>query len=231
MPFESISGRLLKAGVARRHVSRYVGELEDHLEELKAQLARNGCSGEEAELLARARLGNEDELVLAMLEQPCFRALSARMPWLIFSVMPTLIALALFFIPLAVLKFLSHLGDHVAPLASVDSSSVTTFAHYLIDTSNLVLAPAISALFAILVARQRLHFRWALLAAMSIAVLDLRLAAQFPSGAPVGDLFLSAVLWIDQGPELARTWLLSATQAVLTLLPVVIPMRWERSLN
>jgi hypothetical protein len=227
MRFESISERLLKAGVAPRHVSWYVGELEDHLDELKMQFRRSGCSGEEAELLARARLGDENELVLAMLEQPGVRAWSTRMPWLVFSVVPTGMALALFFIPLVVLKLISHFGGRVAPLKIMDASSFMTFAHYLVDASNLVIAPAISAVFALLVVRQRLHYRWALLAAVSIAVLDLRLSAQFPSGAPSGQLLLGAALWMDNGNELARTWLLSAAQAVLTLLPATIPMRWD----
>ena len=65
---------------------------------------------------------------------------------------------------------------------------------------------------------------WALLAAVSIAVLDLRLSAKF-NGAPGGDFLLDATLWFDHGNVLTRGWLLSTTQAVLTLLPATIALR------
>jgi hypothetical protein len=229
MRFESIAERLLKAGVAPRHVTWYVGELKDHFEEIRTQLLRSGCSGEEAHALARARLGDENELVLAMLEQPGVRAWSTRMPWLVFSLVPTVIALALFFVPLAVLNLMADFGSLVAP-QTADPASLVTFARYLMDGCNLILAPALSAVFAVMVARQRLHFLWALLAAVSIAVLDLRLSAKF-NGAPGGYLLLNAALWFDHGNALTRGWLLGTAQAVLTLLPATIALsrRSDRS--
>jgi hypothetical protein len=120
-----------------------------------------------------------------------------------------MIALALIFLSLAVLKWIPRLGGFVAPLNIIDPSSFAEFAHFAVGASNLVLAPLISAIFAVIAARQRLHVRWALLAAVSIAVLEFQ-------------------LWLDHGDELAKTWLLSAAQTVLTLLPVAIPLRPDR---
>jgi hypothetical protein len=209
MPLDRIAERLLKAGVSPRHVRRYIRELHDHLEDLRNGLRASGYCAEDVERMARARLGDDTKLALAMLEQPGVRAWSARTPWLVFCVIPTMIALALFFLSLAVLKWASHPGGLVARLNIIDPTSFAEFAHQAVGASNLIIAPVISAVFAIIAARQRLHVRWALLAAVSIAVLEFQ-------------------LWINHGDELAKTWLLSAAQTVLTLLPVAIPLRPDR---
>src|SRR5664279_2416297 len=92
-PFNELCERLLRAGVAPRHVRRYLAELADHLADLKAEEERAGRSPQDAESAALARLGNMDDLARAMIEQPQFQAWSARTPWAVFGVAP-LLALA-----------------------------------------------------------------------------------------------------------------------------------------
>jgi hypothetical protein len=91
--------RLLCAGVAPRHVQRYVRELKDHYEDvLRAELTQ-GVDLATAQRSAGARLGTEDSLAQSVLERPELRSRSARFPGLVFGVGPVVtwlgIALAL----------------------------------------------------------------------------------------------------------------------------------------
>src|ERR1700744_4848181 len=93
MPFEApafagLEDRLLRGGIAPRHVRRYLRELSEHLADLTAAERAAGHDAADAALRARAALGPDGELADAMLKQRDFRSLSARFPWLVFIVMP-----------------------------------------------------------------------------------------------------------------------------------------------
>jgi hypothetical protein len=88
MRFEELRERLLRAGVAPRHVRRYLRELRDHVADLRAEEERAGRSPVEAERAALERLGSAEELERAMLEKPQLRAWSARAPWAVFGIAP-----------------------------------------------------------------------------------------------------------------------------------------------
>jgi hypothetical protein len=220
MRFDSIAESLLKGGVLPRHVRRYVGELEDHFAELTTQLERSGLDRKEAELQARARLGDETELVSAMLELPEIRAWSAKAPWLVFAALPPITAFIAFFAALAIVRLVSPLGGG-STLVWLPVS-YEAFARWFVDASNLVIAPAISTAFAVIVVRQRLNGRWALLAALSIAILGLQDSTYFSEQASAAHLGQSAAMWFDGSSELMKTWRLSTLQALLTLLPAAI---------
>ena len=85
MRFEGLREILLKGGVAPRHVRRYLAELSEHLDDLTEKQRAQGYEGEDAQLRARALLGEDRELAAAMLEQKSLRSLPARAPWLIFG--------------------------------------------------------------------------------------------------------------------------------------------------
>src|SRR5215470_8289630 len=105
-PLESLSERLLRAGVAHRHVRRYVHELHDHYEDaLREELAK-GSDRSLAEQAAWARLGTDEELARSVLAQPALRSTAARFPGLVFGAAPVFIwvaALALTLFGLVVL--------------------------------------------------------------------------------------------------------------------------------
>jgi hypothetical protein len=61
--------RLLRAGVAPRHVRRYLTELADHLADLRREEESTGLSRAEAEAAALARLGTMDDLANAMIPE------------------------------------------------------------------------------------------------------------------------------------------------------------------
>ena len=102
-PFSQLRERLLRAGVAPRHVRRYLNELSDHLTDLRAEEERAGRSRAEAESAALARLGGMESLAKAMIEQRQFRAWSARAPWAIFGLGPLCILAGAWFVALFIL--------------------------------------------------------------------------------------------------------------------------------
>jgi hypothetical protein len=90
---EDLRDKLLRAGVAPRHVSRYLDELSEHLEDLIAAEERAGHGRAVAENLAFTRLGELDDLAKAMIAQKRFRSWTSRAPWAIFLLAPLFAAL------------------------------------------------------------------------------------------------------------------------------------------
>lgn len=84
--FRELRERLLRAGVAPRHVRRYLSELSDHLADLTAEEERAGRSRADAELAALARLGGVEDLSKAMIERRGVLSWCARAPWVVFGV-------------------------------------------------------------------------------------------------------------------------------------------------
>jgi len=86
--FDRLAERLLRAGIAPRHVRRYTRELNDHFDDLVREEITGGASRALAETRALSRLGSEDTLAAAMLERPELRSFMARFPWAVFGVGP-----------------------------------------------------------------------------------------------------------------------------------------------
>ena len=97
-PFHELRERLLIAGVAPRHVRRYLAELADHLADLKAEERRAGRTEVEAESAALLRLGGIEDLCRAMTEQRQFQSWSSRLPWATFGLLPLLLLSASYFV-------------------------------------------------------------------------------------------------------------------------------------
>jgi hypothetical protein len=90
-PFLDLRERLLRAGVAPRHVKRYLDELTDHLADLRNEEVRAGRSASDAEAMALAQLGSIDDLAKAMIEKHHFQSWCARAPWAMFGIAPALV--------------------------------------------------------------------------------------------------------------------------------------------
>jgi hypothetical protein len=101
--FNELRERLLRAGVAPRHVRRYLNELADHLADLRAEEERAGRSAADAESAALARLGSMDDLAKAMIEQRQFQAWSVRAPWAMFGLAPLLFLAGAYVVALLIL--------------------------------------------------------------------------------------------------------------------------------
>ncbi|HTW35366.1 MAG TPA: hypothetical protein VMD53_12175 [Rhizomicrobium sp.] len=92
--FDELRERLLRAGIAPRHVRRYIAELRDHFDDLVREETANGASQSAAEMKARARLGSDNDLAETMLARPDLRSLMARYPWAVFGVGPVAMLIA-----------------------------------------------------------------------------------------------------------------------------------------
>jgi hypothetical protein len=86
--FHELRERLLRAGVAPRHVRRYLSELADHFADLTAEEQRAGRSLVEAKSAALGRLGKTEDLARALIEQRQFQSWCARAPRLMFGFVP-----------------------------------------------------------------------------------------------------------------------------------------------
>ena len=136
-----------------------------------------GHDAPKAAARARAALGPDAELADAMLKRGEFRFFSARLPWLVFGVLPVLalsLAMPWHILVLLVLKNLS------APALFPTLEGIVLFA------GNFILVPAIVLLFVFIAWRQRLSLVWPILSTAIILILsphwDNLSVASFPPG-------------------------------------------------
>ena len=180
MRFDALRETLLKAGIAPRHVRRYVRELDDHLADLTQAQREAGHGDEDAAIRARALLGGDEELVSAMLAQPGFKSLPARAPWLVFGVAPPLAITALFLATALPLVLIADLRGSMGPHGAPAPSWFLFLANGTVLFANLALGPGLAALLVAAAWRQRLGWKWPLLAAVLIALLGAHMTASFP---------------------------------------------------
>ena len=100
---EDLRERLLRAGVAPRHVRRYLAELADHLADLRAEEERAGRSPAEAQSAALIRLGTMDDLTKAMVGQRQLQSWCVRAPWAMFGLAPLLFLAGVYLVALFIL--------------------------------------------------------------------------------------------------------------------------------
>ena len=162
--FDDLGEQLLRTGIAPRHVRRYLAELRHHYDDLIAEEGAHGITGPAADEAASARLGSNDELAAALLAQPELRSMTARYPWLIFTLLPPL---SLLFLVLPWTTALVIIGGANGLMrVSYDIPwpqwyQLTVL--FMSSTNNLLWPPAIASLFAYIAWRQRLPLKWRLL--------------------------------------------------------------------
>jgi cytochrome bd-type quinol oxidase subunit 1 len=157
--FEGLCDRLLRAGIAPRHVRRYISELKNHLDDLASEERARGLSREAAEAEARTRLGSDETLAAALLARPGLRSLTARVPWLVFGFGPPVMlfaaAVAALFLQIGFLEWQDILEPRITPpewiqILVVLWNGLVTYAGPL----------AVTAIVVAVGRRQRLSARW-----------------------------------------------------------------------
>ena len=162
MRFDALAENLLRAGIAPRHVRRYVRELADHLDDLTAQQRAAGYHGEDAALRARARLGDDSELAQAMLDQPGMRSWPARLPWLVFLLLPPVLTAAIGLALYAAVFLIGYGAARITAVMPLPESGLVAFSTAAMTAVNVLAAPAMAALLVLLARRQRLKRVWPL---------------------------------------------------------------------
>lgn len=185
--FDELREHLLRAGVAPRHVRRYLRELADHLADLTAEQEHAGLSRKDAEIAALARLGSAHELARAMIRQPQFRSWCVRAPWAMFTVVPLLLLAAAYLFACLYLWFgwNAFLPGADTPFGA-PAGSMYSFANIYFQAGKFsyIVAPLLVGWGIVLTAaRQRLKAAWPLLALALIAAMGATAQIQASRGA------------------------------------------------
>jgi hypothetical protein len=156
-PFEGVRDQLLRAGIAPRHVQRYIIELREHLADLSARERSAGLDARAANERARAVLGTDAQLVQAMLDRTS-RSLAFRAPWAVFALVPVVMFVA------AVAIIDNSMMHLLGPVHAAWPGGVPNSYTGPISAASLVadylLGPLIAAGCIVLALRQRLTSRW-----------------------------------------------------------------------
>ncbi|MEP6831319.1 MAG: hypothetical protein ABI963_13335 [Rhizomicrobium sp.] len=171
-----MSERLLTAGIAPRHVHRYVRELSDHFDDLMQEEMAGGASRALAETKALSRLGHDDALAEAMLSRPELRSLTARFPWAVFGFGPaamlTLSVVAALQIEIWLIEFATAWGPAIGLHPGPAAARGFTFAMLVWNTFAVYGAPlGFAALLYLIGSRQRMRTAWIVTGVAIICVL------------------------------------------------------------
>lgn len=166
-PLEDLRERLLRAGLAPRHVHRYVAELRDHLADLTAHERSAGVDPQTAAERARALLGSDSQLAQAMIDRTP-RSFTARAPWAVVALFPVTLLLCVHWgTALSLMHFL-------APVRGLAPASMPETYRMLISTVSFVATYLVGPLFLsgcmAIALRQRLSSRWIALGLALVAV-------------------------------------------------------------
>lgn len=160
---KELRDRLLRAGVAPRHVQRYLGELSDHLADLTSEEERPGRSRADAESAALIRLGTFDDLAKAIMEKPQLQSWSARAPWAVFGLAPLAVLAAAWFAALFLLwsGWQMFLPGSDTPFVPVDGFFANIY--FQADRAFFFGAPILIGWgIGVVAVRQRLRITWPL---------------------------------------------------------------------
>jgi len=225
--FESLRQRLLCAGIAPRHVDRYLGELRDHFDDLVREKIAGGLDRRHAEAEARSRLGDESVLAETMLEQPGMRSLVSRYPWAAFVLGPIAMLVAALAatlaIEIAVLTLVSQVyrnPSHLPPPAWF-----ITMVGFWNATPSLVAPVAIAGVVYFVGLRQRMSMRWVLLGAVIACTLGAFQQLTFSDNGYHGELSLVSGLM----PPFSRGVFLEGVMRATVNLTVAAGFAWALS--
>jgi hypothetical protein len=169
--FENLRERLLRAGVAPRHATRYLTELSEHLEDLTAEERLAGRDHEAAQRSALVRLGDIDCLAKTMIDRKEFRSWSHRVPWAVYCFGPLAALIGVNFLLLFLLSSLidlygSEAADHSMVVPRWFSPVWAT-----ITNLTLFLPPLLfGAVISFLAIRQRVRPEWPVVGLVGVAV-------------------------------------------------------------
>jgi len=190
--FDQLRERLLRAGVAPRHVRRYVTELRDHFDDVVREEIEKGINQSAAEYMARARIGSDDQLSAVMLARPDLRSITSRFPWAVFGVGPVLMLVIVIVATVLIegLFLYSHrelvrLWGETLPATPPDWVKVLVFQWNFLVT---YVAPLmVAALLVVLGVRQRMSAHWIMFGVALVCI--------------VGAFHLVDATWGDLGTE------------------------------
>lgn len=231
-PLDELRERLLRAGVAPRHVRRYLAELTDHLADLRAEEERAGHSRADAEAAALARLGSVDDLAQAI-GQRQFQSWCARAPWAMFGVAPLVFLAAAYFMACVYLwcGWQMFLPGADTPFGG-RSASLCDFANIYFQAGKCyyILAPVLVGWgIGVVAARQRLKAVWPTVALALIAWMGATAQIQASrSAVPAGLGHISMRFFAPSAQAISASLAHAGVIFSFALAPYVI-WRWQKA--
>ena len=171
--FRTIERRLLQGGVAPRHVRRTVRELGHHYADLLSKAQADGAPAAEAAILARERLGSEDEIVKEVLRRPELKSWAHRRPWMFYGVAPLVLYWALIVLVVAPIGvWLNIADDHLSREEFFDMVNVVWVRFIFENFTALILHPlaiVIGAAVCLIAAKRDMPLLWPVIGGVLVA--------------------------------------------------------------
>jgi len=86
-----LRSRLLREGVARKHVKRTVRELRHHVADLERKALAVGLPPQQAVEQAKERIGDQERIIQEILARSELKSWAHRFPWGVYGLLPALI--------------------------------------------------------------------------------------------------------------------------------------------
>lgn len=222
--FAGLARRLLRAGVAPRHVKRLIAELEAHFADIVAELRSTGRSPAESESQAAIRLGTEDVLAANILARPELQSWARQWPWLAFVLLPLLALPLQFVLSMLVALGVFSFSTRVFGLTALHAGAVPWVVEAL-QTYGVWIAPMLAAGAAcFLAARRAAPALWPIVGSTLIALAGASTNAGFEWSPAVPRGVLSGGIGLHF-PDVGTTTIL---RAVLTLVIGLATFIWVR---
>jgi hypothetical protein len=224
-PFNELRERLLRAGVAPRHVRRYLRELSDHLADLTAEEVSAGRNGADAESAALARLGGMDELAKAMIGQQNYQSWSVRAPWATFGIAPLLVLAGAYYLALFILwsGWKMFLPDAITPFGVRTGGPTYAIENIYFQTGRMIYFGAplfVGWALVIVAARQRLKAIWPFGGLALVAFIGCTVRVHATRLVPGGTAHVS--LGLGLGPDIWDTVVYALAIVSLAVLPYLV---------
>jgi hypothetical protein len=219
--FASLAERLLRGGVAPRHVRRTIFELQCHSNDLVGEFIAAGDSIEESEARASARLGTDDLLVENILARSELRSWATNWPWVAFGLLPLITLPVFFFGCLFLLAGVFEFAYHALGVLPATSGGLR-FVRTIFLAAAVWLSPLVVAgTSCFLAGRQRVPMVWPVIGTIIIGIFGALTNAglDWPMTAPKGEL--SAGIGFSTSSVLSP-----ATRTAATLVFVLVPYVW-----
>ena len=195
--FDLLRERLLRAGIGAAQAGRYIAELKDHLDDLRAEEQQAGWSPNDAEARAMRRLGYVDALAEAMIARRELRSWSARAPAAAYVVAPLLLlAIATVLWLVLLVGACSWLRGHAAWGVADWPARIRPLADGLAWFSNTMLSMVLGWGLAASAIRQRAPLQWPMLGLLVLAAVGaaLQVGVTLPTGGAPGEVELGTEL-------------------------------------
>jgi len=226
--FARFKERLLRGGVAPRHVRRLIAELADHYDDVLRDEIDKGMSAEAARNAAWARMGTEADVIGSILARPELQSLPARFPRLVFGLGPFALWIAAIVASGYGLMLVFHVLRTVGLLPPSGTPEPTWLhgpAYAACFFYAHILPLMIGAGVMVAAARQRIAPLWPMLGAGVISLIAALISIDVAFAQAAGEkgrLSIGLGVTADQLPQaLAMT----ALYAALLILPYIAWMR------